>query len=152
DRPAASESVRSRRRVRRSVPDRCGEPDDPAPRAAARGAGSDRSDGGNQADGRPGRRASAFVIRPRGAMSLQSLKSFVRFTLWRTRTALGLVDSNREIESDAQRYWAGRSNHNWEGNSHWRGGGIFKNDDARWLAIGQQHFDLYEMFARAIAF
>ena len=57
-------------------------------------------------------------------------------------------DSEAKIERDAQRFWESKSRHLPQ-LAHWRGAGVFA-DDARWLAWGRGHLDLYRDFARML--
>lgn len=60
------------------------------------------------------------------------------------------LESGARLEGEAQRYWTGSTDERWKSHSHWRGSGIFRDQDDRWSAIGRQHFELFETFARAV--
>jgi SAM-dependent methyltransferase len=63
-----------------------------------------------------------------------------------------LYQSDDRIAADAQRYWTGAPGGDVPPqNFHWRGSGMFE-DDAVWLAVGRQHFELFEAFARMVGF
>jgi hypothetical protein len=85
----------------------------------------------------------------------ERLKEAVRPTYLRLRQTaawaqyhLGIRDSEAKIQRDAQRFWESRSRHLPQ-LAHWRGAGVFA-DDARWLAWGRGHLDLYRDFARML--
>jgi SAM-dependent methyltransferase len=63
------------------------------------------------------------------------------------RELAGLKESEAKLVKDSQSYWSDPTNRTYEQNSHWRGVGIFA-DDSRWLALGREHLQLYEQFAR----
>src|SRR4051812_40023904 len=86
---------------------------------------------------------------------VDSLREAVRPTYLRLRHSaawaqyhLGIRDSEAKIERDAQRFWESKSRHLPQ-LAHWRGAGVFA-DDARWLAWGKGHLDLYCDFARML--
>jgi hypothetical protein len=85
----------------------------------------------------------------------ERLKDWIRPTYLRLRQAaswaqyhLGIRDSQAKIERDAQRFWESKSRHLPQ-LAHWRGAGVFA-DDARWLAWGKRHLDLYQDFSRML--
>jgi len=53
--------------------------------------------------------------------------------------------------SSSRTYWGDLRSERKQEDSHWRGAGRFE-DDARWLALGQEHFEIYEEFSRAVNF
>ncbi|MDX1928093.1 MAG: class I SAM-dependent methyltransferase [Pirellulaceae bacterium] len=55
---------------------------------------------------------------------------------------IGFPQSDRKICSDAHTFWHNRSAKHFGVNSHWRGCGIFSQDDDRWRSIGKQHLSL----------
>lgn len=64
------------------------------------------------------------------------------------RHGLRLYESDDRLAADAQRYWTGRPGTDVPSqNFHCRGSGMFA-DDAVWLAVGRQNFELFEAFAR----
>jgi hypothetical protein len=66
---------------------------------------------------------------------------------------LGFGRSDRKLIQDAQRYWEKPKDFNrWKGVSHIRSGQGFARDESKWLALGKEHFRLYEMFSRALQF
>jgi 2-polyprenyl-3-methyl-5-hydroxy-6-metoxy-1,4-benzoquinol methylase len=72
-----------------------------------------------------------------------------------TRLALGVLfghiagrkEPETKLIKDSQSYWNTQSSRSYEQDSHWRGGGIFA-DESRWVALGLQHLQLYQEFAR----
>lgn len=80
---------------------------------------------------------------------LQPLTRRLRSAEHLVRGKLGLLDSEQKLASDSQHYWSKPETEAQRFNSHWRGQGEF-SDDARWLAIGRQHLDLFEQFSRAL--
>jgi SAM-dependent methyltransferase len=65
------------------------------------------------------------------------------------RHAVGFSESETKLIGDSQTYWNDPSDRSVKQNSHWRGVGVFA-DDSRWLALGLEHLQLYEEFARAV--
>ncbi len=65
----------------------------------------------------------------------------------RIAVGLGYEQSDLKIRSDANRFWDDSSARHFGVNSHWRGHGIFKNDDARWLSIGERHLAKFELMS-----
>lgn len=65
------------------------------------------------------------------------------------RRGLGFIESETKLIGDSQNYWNDQSDAYLKQNSHWRGVGKFA-DDSRWLALGRQHLQLYEEFARVL--
>jgi cyclopropane fatty-acyl-phospholipid synthase-like methyltransferase len=61
---------------------------------------------------------------------------------------MGFTDSETKLIRDSQNYWNNVSDR-CKQNSHWRGVGKFA-DDSRWLALGREHLQLYEEFARVL--
>ena len=74
------------------------------------------------------------------------LKKF-RPVVDRILNIIGYKQSDLKIRSDAHRFWDDSSAKNFGVNSHWRGHGIFENDDERWLSIGQRHLTKFERMA-----
>jgi len=72
-------------------------------------------------------------------------KMFVRDGIDQALTRLGFGQSHMRITADARAYWTGRDGEAWTSNSHWRNG-LADND---WRAIGEQHWALWETFARS---
>jgi SAM-dependent methyltransferase len=61
------------------------------------------------------------------------------------RHGLGWYESEPEIVSQAQRFWSDVSKPEREdGRAHWRGRGVFANDDERWLALGANNLRIFE--------
>lgn len=50
------------------------------------------------------------------------------------------------IAGEAIRYWSTPAGSTWEANSHWRNG----IGDQAWLEVGEEHWKIYEAFARAL--
>jgi len=59
---------------------------------------------------------------------------------------LGFNQSAERLTADAETYWTGKQGEAWTADSHWRGG-LSEKD---WRAIGDDHWALWEMFARAV--
>jgi SAM-dependent methyltransferase len=53
----------------------------------------------------------------------------------------------QQIEREAQKFWSVQSEHKGQ-MAHWRGAGVFSDVDL-WSALGKEHLELYERFARA---
>ncbi len=62
------------------------------------------------------------------------------------RGAFRLEHSEARLIADSQRYWTNASNRLLAQHAHWRGAGIFA-DDQRWLALGREHLHIYREFA-----
>ena len=83
---------------------------------------------------------------------LRPLARRVRDTGRWVRHSLHLYQSPDRLAADAQDYWTGEPGEALpEHNFHIRGSGLFE-DDAVWLAVGQQHFDLFNAFAKMTDF
>jgi len=65
------------------------------------------------------------------------------------RRALDLKEPEAKLVKASQVYWNDAGQQMFGQNSHWRGAGIFA-DDERWLALGREHLKLYRQFARAL--
>lgn len=65
------------------------------------------------------------------------------------RHAVGYSQPETTLIGDSQTFWNAPPDRALKQNSHWRGAGIFA-DDSRWLAIGQEHLQIYQEFARAV--
>ncbi len=61
---------------------------------------------------------------------------------------LDLSESDETVQRDADRYWNGAAGANLNELAHWRGAGIWENEQ-RWLAIGETHLALAESLSRA---
>jgi hypothetical protein len=84
-------------------------------------------------------RARAFVEKAAGFVTALEIA---------VRQAIGLSESEAKLIADSQKYWNDTSDRSRRA-AHWRGMGIFA-DDSRWLALGREHLQLYEQFARAV--
>ena len=62
------------------------------------------------------------------------------------RTSLNLHDSEQKLMEDSQRYWDHASADGKSDQAHWRGQGVFA-DDERWLAVGRNHMRIFERLA-----
>lgn len=87
--------------------------------------------------------------------SIRRMRSGVRRT-WHglemvVRRAIHLDESQQKLIGDAQRYWNNPKIRDLKQSMHWRGEGIFA-DEQRWQTLGREHFSLYQTFARAIDF
>jgi 2-polyprenyl-3-methyl-5-hydroxy-6-metoxy-1,4-benzoquinol methylase len=63
------------------------------------------------------------------------------------REGLHLYDSDDKLIADSQQYWERIDREYIPGNAHWRGKGIFTNDDERWLKMGRHNLDMYRKMA-----
>jgi ubiquinone/menaquinone biosynthesis C-methylase UbiE len=63
------------------------------------------------------------------------------------REGLHLYDSEDKLIADSQQYWDRIDREYIPGNAHWRGKGIFTNDDERWLKMGRHNLDMYRKMA-----
>jgi SAM-dependent methyltransferase len=63
--------------------------------------------------------------------------------------ATGLQDPETRLIGDSQNYWNKPEDQSLKQNSHWRGVGIFA-DDENWLTLGRDHLRLYQQLARAV--
>ena len=61
--------------------------------------------------------------------------------------AFGFKQSDLKIQKDALSFWENHTAGNYRVNSHWRGHGIFENDDERWLSLGQRHVGIFKRLA-----
>ena len=76
------------------------------------------------------------------------LSSGVRAVQRNLRHGLRLHESEQAIIRQAQQFWNSVSNVDQEeGRAHWRGHGVFANDDARWNALGANNLRLFEKMA-----
>lgn len=64
------------------------------------------------------------------------------------RHRFGLYQSEAQMATDAQRYWTRADGAPKPGDYHERGAGPFAGDDNAWRSLGQEHFALFEAFAR----
>lgn len=60
--------------------------------------------------------------------------------------AAGRRRFRNRIAGQAARYWSAPTGSAWEANSHWRNG----IGDQAWLEVGDDHWKIYETFARAL--
>jgi SAM-dependent methyltransferase len=65
------------------------------------------------------------------------------------RQMTSLNTPEKRLIGESQAYWNNPSSKSLKQNSHWRGVGIFA-DDARWLALGLEHLQLYQELARVV--
>lgn len=63
------------------------------------------------------------------------------------REGLHLYDSDDKLIADSQQYWERIDRDYIPGNAHWRGKGIFTNNDERWLKMGRHNLDMYRKMA-----
>jgi hypothetical protein len=69
--------------------------------------------------------------------------------LHRVHAAAGRMGTSQGLSRrlrDARGYWTRESGERWLSDSHWRGG----LDDELWLQVGNDHLELYEVFAKAL--
>jgi len=86
--------------------------------------------------------------------ALQQLKKLqrhpirgVRYLFRWTEFHLRPTETEDKLSMDAQQYWNAPNPELLQPYSHWRGAGIFADDD-RWLAWGRKHLELYQQFSR----
>jgi SAM-dependent methyltransferase len=65
------------------------------------------------------------------------------------RHALGFEVAEPSLIQDSQIYWNDSPDRSLKQNSHWRGVGIFQ-DDERWLSLGSGHLQMYQEFAQSL--
>ncbi|MGK2914265.1 MAG: hypothetical protein ACSLE5_07395 [Porticoccaceae bacterium] len=65
------------------------------------------------------------------------------------RVALGLRKSEENLIDQSQQYWDKDDKPDFAQMSHWRGSGIFADDD-RWLALGKEEMEWFEQMARSL--
>ena len=75
-----------------------------------------------------------------------TFKAF-RLACDRFADAFGLKQSELRIQKDALSFWKNDSAGTFGVNSHWRGHGIFENDDERWLSLGRRHIAIFKRLA-----
>ncbi|MBC6606567.1 class I SAM-dependent methyltransferase [Hymenobacter sp. BT188] len=63
------------------------------------------------------------------------------------RENLHLFDSDTKLVADSQHYWDSFHRDFIPGKAHWRGTGIFVNDDERWLKMGRHNYNTYRRLA-----
>lgn len=71
---------------------------------------------------------------------------FVRDGIDQGLTRLGLSQSPVRLMAESRTYWTAEQGEAWAADSHWRGG-LAESD---WRAIGEEHWALWETFARAV--
>jgi SAM-dependent methyltransferase len=86
--------------------------------------------------------------------ALQQLKKLqrhpirgVRYLSRWTEFHLRPTETEDKLSMDAQQYWNAPNTELLQQYSHWRGAGIFTDDDL-WLAWGRKHLELYQQFSR----
>jgi SAM-dependent methyltransferase len=65
------------------------------------------------------------------------------------RQLIGLNEPEGKLVSDAQSFWKDAAAPAFKENSHWRGQGVFANDEL-WLGLGRRHLLLYRDFAAVV--
>jgi 2-polyprenyl-3-methyl-5-hydroxy-6-metoxy-1,4-benzoquinol methylase len=78
------------------------------------------------------------------------LKS-IRPAVDRTLSLIGYKHSDRQLELDADAYWKNQRSQDFQVNSHWRGTGIFTDED-RWAKIGAFHRSLFNDMSKMSTF
>ncbi len=74
---------------------------------------------------------------------IQGVRYFLRWAEFSLRPA----ESEDKLRRDAQKYWNAPNTELLNAYSHWRGAGIFADDDL-WLALGRKNLELYQQFCR----
>ena len=83
--------------------------------------------------------------------SIRSAIKSLRPACDRLGGALGFKQSDMRIQKDALSFWEKHTASNFGVNSHWRGHGIFENDDERWLSLGQRHVGVFNRLSSTAA-
>jgi len=79
---------------------------------------------------------------------LDLVRTGYRFGERNIRNKLGLHDSEEVLSADAQKFWDGVSSSDRDaGKAHWRGNGVFANDDERWYAVGRNNLHKFNRLA-----
>jgi SAM-dependent methyltransferase len=86
--------------------------------------------------------AQARAVRGKLGRAQLAAETFVR-------RLLGLRGSQEQLVRESREFWQAAPSQSLSEDAHWRGNGIFA-EDARWIAIGLEHWRVYEEFARAI--
>lgn len=77
------------------------------------------------------------------------LGSGVRMLGRSVRHGLSKNESERAVAIQAQRLWTSASQQRENDRAHWRGRGLFANDDDRWFALGANSLRIFECMAGA---
>ena len=75
----------------------------------------------------------------------RGIRYLFRLAEFRLRPA----ETEEKLKKDAQRYWNAPGTELLNQYSHWRGAGIFADED-RWLALGQRNLELHQQFCRML--
>jgi SAM-dependent methyltransferase len=76
---------------------------------------------------------------------VRGIQYLFRWAEFRLRPA----EAEEKLKKDAQRYWNAPGTELLNQYSHWRGVGIF-TDDNLWLALGRRNLELYQQFRRML--
>ena len=89
----------------------------------------------------------------RAMQQLRKLRSHpiqgVRYLLRWAEFCLRPAEPEGKLRKDAHQYWNAPSTELLNQYSHWRGAGIFVDDDL-WLALGRKNLELYQQFRRML--
>jgi SAM-dependent methyltransferase len=95
----------------------------------------------------------AFTVQQSGGL-LQQLKKLqhhpirgVRYLFRWAEFHLRPAETEDKLSRDAQQYWNALNTDLLKSYSHWRGVGVFADDDL-WLAWGRKHLEIYQQFSR----
>lgn len=81
--------------------------------------------------------------------SLRAAFRFLKPVIHQAMRLPGLRQSEQRLAGDAQRYWQATDSSGHAYNSHWRGAAAFA-DDSKWLALGVEHLNLIQDYARLL--
>jgi hypothetical protein len=89
-----------------------------------------------------------------GASTIQQLKKLqrdpvrgIRYLFRWAEFRFRPAETEEKLKKDAQQYWNAPNTDLLNSYSHWRGAGIFADDD-RWLALGRNNLEIYQQFHR----
>jgi SAM-dependent methyltransferase len=98
---------------------------------------------------------ASTVLRESGR-SIEQLKKLrrhpiqgVRYLFRWAEFCLRPAETEDKLRKDAQQYWNAPNTELLNQYSHWRGAGIFADDDL-WLALGRKNLEVYQQFCRMI--
>lgn len=74
---------------------------------------------------------------------IRGMQHLLRWAEFHLRPA----ETDDKLSEDAQRYWNAPSTELLNQHSHWRGAGVFADDDL-WLAWGRRQLEIYRQFSR----
>ncbi len=84
-------------------------------------------------------------------VKIRKMLKSIRPAVDRTLSLIGYKHSDWHLMFDADAYWKGEQRPDFHVNSHWRGTGIFK-DEERWAKIGNFHRSLFDYMSKMSPF